>query len=94
MNGFVSDCANSFDAGQPAASIRLWRAVRCDTAIVFNPDNVVVCVAESGGVVRRRDIMHIGFLGRVAGDGYGPWYEKILERWTLKRMNGWPSERI
>lgn len=36
--------------------------------------------------------MHIGFLGRVAGDGYGPWYEKILERWTLKRMNGHPNE--
>lgn len=55
------------------------RAVRYDTVIVLNPDNVVVCVAEIRGVVKRRDIMHMGFLGRVAGDEYEPWYGRVLD---------------
>ncbi|WP_137655074.1 hypothetical protein [Bifidobacterium moukalabense] len=56
------------------------RAVRYDTAIVLNPDNVVVCVAEIRGVVKRRDIMRMGFLGQVAGDAYRTRYGRVLDR--------------
>lgn len=69
------------------------RAVRCDTAIVLNPDNVVVCVAEIRGVVKRRDIMRMGFLGRVAGDGYEPWYGRVIDRNGSKNPIAYFDER-
>lgn len=69
------------------------RAVRYDTTIVLNPDNVVVCVAEIRGVVKRRDIVHMGFLGRVAGDEYEPWYGRVLDRNGSKNPIAYFDER-
>lgn len=69
------------------------RAVRYDTTIVLNPDNVVVCVAEIRSVVKRRDIVHMGFLGRVAGDEYEPWYGKVIDRNGSKNPIAYFDER-
>ena len=69
------------------------RAVRCDLGIVLNPDNVVVYVAKIRGVLKRDDIMRMGFIGDDAGDEYEPWYGKILERNDSKNPIAYFDER-
>ena len=61
------------------------RAVRCDLGIVLNPDNVVVYVAKIRGVLKRDDIMRMGFIGDDAGDEYEPWYGRFSNA-TIPRI--------
>lgn len=68
------------------------RAVRCDIGIVLNPDNVVVCVAEIKGIVKRED-MRMRFLGELAGERYRPWLGKTLERNDSKNPIAYFDER-
>lgn len=69
------------------------RAVRCDLGIVLNPDNVVVAVVEVQGILKRKDIMRMGFIGELAGPEYDSWYGKTLERNDSKNPIAYFDER-
>lgn len=48
---------------------------------------------DQGGVAKRRDIMRMGFLGRVAGDAYRTWYGRDLDRNDSKNPIAYFDER-
>ncbi|MCO6557923.1 MAG: protein-(glutamine-N5) methyltransferase [Bifidobacterium sp.] len=68
-----------WQAGNSWWKLEPGRAVRCDLAVILNPENVVVCVAKIRGLIKRDD-MRMGFIGEPVERKYDVWLGKTLKR--------------
>lgn len=71
------------------------RAIRCDLAIVIDPNRIVRCVAHIDGVIKGGDyrLDRIQLLGSVAGPEYDPWYGKLVQRNASKNPIAYIDEQ-
>ncbi|WEV64626.1 protein-(glutamine-N5) methyltransferase [Bifidobacterium sp. ESL0732] len=79
-------------AGNSWWKLEPGRAVRCDLAVILNPDNVVVCVAKIRGLIKRED-MRMGFIGEPVERQYDAWLGKTLKRNDSKNPIAYFDER-